>query len=313
MALYPDISHYKPVQNWPLVKANCPFLISKATQGTGYVDNTLRSFVGWCETMGIPYWLYSYLNKGGELAQAKFLVNTCRPIVGRYFVGYILDVEAGNSAAGVKSALDWLQTQSAKTMIYTMYSQYNTYKGVIAGRGSNCAWWEARYGLNNGQYSSRYPAHSGADLHQYTSNGSCPGLPSHVDLNRICGTKNEAWFRSASGSAPASSSTPATGKKSVDQIAQECIAGKWGNGAVRKNKLTAAGYNYAEVQARVNALLGKGASSGSAAKATYYTVKRGDTLSGIAKKYGTTYQKLAKMNGIANPNRIYAGQKIRVK
>ena len=45
----------------------------------------------------------------------------------------------------------------------------------------------------------------------------------------------------------------------------------------------------------------------------YYTVKYGDTLSGIAAMYGTTYQKLAELNGISNPNKIYAGQKIRVK
>ena len=44
-----------------------------------------------------------------------------------------------------------------------------------------------------------------------------------------------------------------------------------------------------------------------------YTVKSGDTLSGIAAKYGTTYQHLASINGIANPNLIYPGQKIRIK
>lgn len=43
-----------------------------------------------------------------------------------------------------------------------------------------------------------------------------------------------------------------------------------------------------------------------------YTVVSGDTLSGIARKYGTTYQKLASYNGIANPNLIYIGQKIKI-
>lgn len=43
-----------------------------------------------------------------------------------------------------------------------------------------------------------------------------------------------------------------------------------------------------------------------------HTVSRGETLSGIAAKYGTTYQKLASYNGIANPNLIYAGQKIKI-
>lgn len=45
---------------------------------------------------------------------------------------------------------------------------------------------------------------------------------------------------------------------------------------------------------------------------TVYTVKAGDTLSGIATKYGTTYQKLAAYNGISNPNKISVGQKIKI-
>lgn len=45
---------------------------------------------------------------------------------------------------------------------------------------------------------------------------------------------------------------------------------------------------------------------------TVYTVVKGDTLSGIAKKYGTTYQKLAAYNGISNPNIISVGQKIKI-
>ena len=43
-----------------------------------------------------------------------------------------------------------------------------------------------------------------------------------------------------------------------------------------------------------------------------YTVVRGDTLSGIAARYGTTYQALAAYNGIANPNLINVGQVIRI-
>jgi LysM repeat protein len=43
-----------------------------------------------------------------------------------------------------------------------------------------------------------------------------------------------------------------------------------------------------------------------------YVVNSGDTLSGIAAKYGTTYQALAAYNGIANPNVIIVGQKIKI-
>lgn len=99
-------------------------------------------------------------------------------------------------------------------------------------------------------------------------------------------------------------------KKSVSAIADEVIAGKWGNGNDRKNKLQAAGYDYNAVQAEVNKKLGSG-SSGSSKQ--YYTIKSGDTLSGIAQKYGTTVKQLQNWNGIKNANVIYAGQKIRVK
>lgn len=45
---------------------------------------------------------------------------------------------------------------------------------------------------------------------------------------------------------------------------------------------------------------------------TSYTVKSGDSLSAIASKYGTTWQELARINGIANPNLIYPGQVIKI-
>ena len=44
-------------------------------------------------------------------------------------------------------------------------------------------------------------------------------------------------------------------KKSNEDIAKEVIAGKWGNGAERKKRLTAAGYNYDKIQAIVNKLM----------------------------------------------------------
>lgn len=97
-----------------------------------------------------------------------------------------------------------------------------------------------------------------------------------------------------------------TKKKSVSEVAKDVIAGKYGNGQARIKKLESEGYDADAVQAEVNKQLG-------ASSAVYYTVKSGDTLLGIASKYGTTYTKLAQMNGISNPNKIYVGQKIRVR
>ena len=60
----------------------------------------------------------------------------------------------------------------------------------------------------------------------------------------------DAFITTASGSAISSSNA-----KFIDTLAKEVIRGDWGNGAERKQRLTAAGYDYAAVQKRVNELL----------------------------------------------------------
>lgn len=61
-----------------------------------------------------------------------------------------------------------------------------------------------------------------------------------------------------------------------------------------------------------NANAGDQTPSGGTTSEVIYTVVAGDTLSKIAVKYGTTYQKLAAYNGITNPNIIRVGQKIKI-
>jgi LysM repeat protein len=43
-----------------------------------------------------------------------------------------------------------------------------------------------------------------------------------------------------------------------------------------------------------------------------YTVKSGDTLSGIASVYGTTWQELAELNNIDDPRRLRVGQELQL-
>lgn len=106
--------------------------------------------------------------------------------------------------------------------------------------------------------------------------------------------------------APAPNNDPFSGV-SDEELAKRVWNGEFGNGEERKKKL---GSRYAAVQALVNKGVGKNKPSSTT---TTYIVKKGDTLSAIAKKYGTTYQKIAKDSGIANPNWIYPGQKLIIK
>lgn len=101
---------------------------------------------------------------------------------------------------------------------------------------------------------------------------------------------------------------PVVSKKSVDEIAKEVINGKWGNGAERKKALTNAGYDYTEVQKRVDALL-KGTTK--PATSSYYNKYTGSSLQidkvleaiGVPEKYRGKWTKrlpVARANGIAN-------------
>lgn len=58
--------------------------------------------------------------------------------------------------------------------------------------------------------------------------------------------------------------------------------------------------------------LSGGSAPAPAAPGGSYTVVSGDTLSGIAAKYGTSWQTLQSLNGLADPNKIYPGQVLRV-
>ena len=84
-------------------------------------------------------------------------------------------------------------------------------------------------------------------------------------------------------------------KKTVAEIAEEVIAGKWGIGATRKARLTAAGYNYSEVQAAVNAKLTGKKSVEEIAKEV------------IAGKWGVGAQRVAKLKAAGyDPAKVQA-------
>lgn len=70
---------------------------------------------------------------------------------------------------------------------------------------------------------------------------------------------NEFKGNTSGGSAPHPTPTPKPKPKSTDEVAREVIDGRWGNDPQRTQKLTAAGYDAAAVQRRVNEILSGGA------------------------------------------------------
>lgn len=163
--------------------------------------------------------------------------------------------------------------------------------------------WVARYG-SKPTYAINY------EMWQYSSTGKVAGINGNVDMNEciinlpriiIDGGYN-GYINQNNQNVPVKPS-----KKTIDELAKEVIDGKWGNGEERKKRLIEAGYNYSDVQNKVNELLK------SAEQKKYYTIRSGDTLWNIAKKYNTSVAQLCKWNNINNPNIIFPGTTIRVK
>lgn len=152
-----------------------------------------------------------------------------------------------------------------------------------------------------------------------TVEGNTQGTGSGDNYLGKVGTRSVNWSNNVvtgfvhCNFATAGSTTPKElTEEDVKKIAQEVINGKWGNGEDRKKRLTDAGYNYAVIQAMVNAMV-KGQTNTKVEYETY-TVVKGDTMYKIAKAHGLTLESLIVMNPqISNPNLIYAGQKINVK
>lgn len=298
-----DVSSYQGNIDWTKVAAGgVEFAILKIIRKDLQPDNQFENNWKGCTSAGVPVqgvYNYSYATTVEKAkTDAKRVVET---LAGRNAMVW-LDVEDG-CLEGLGSKLIDIINAYAEVIcgaglefgVYTGQYFYNTY--IKPYGGIDYPLWIARYGLNNGTANEKYkPIINGMVGWQYTSKGSVPGISGNVDMN--------IWYDDVI-SGEAEKAEPKD-EKTIEELAREVLDGIWGNGAERKNRLTAAGYDYAAVQAKVNEIC-------KAAARKYHTVVKGDTLSGIAKIYGTTVSALVQLNDIANPNMIYVEQKIRVK
>ena len=323
-----DLSSYQKGINLNQAKnEGVQFVILRAGY-TGYgngiskaKDNNFETFYSQCKSLGIPvgaYWFSCANTYQKGVDEANWMYENC--LKGKQFEYPIyLDVEedaggrhylsgAGKAAitAGIKGFCETMESKGYYTGVYASSSWFSTLIDASIPNRFDC--WVANWSNSN----PGSPAHG---LWQFG------GETNKIRSNKIAGytvDQNYAYkdypsiIKSGKMNGFGSSSVapvPTPSKKSNEEIANEVLAGQWGNGEDRKNKLTAAGYNYNAIQAIVNQKIG--ASPIQPATQTY-TIKSGDTLSSIASKYGTTYQELARINGISNPNKIYPGQVLKI-
>lgn len=276
------------------------FAIVKATQGTGYTNPDYARAISQVLGAGRLGGAYHYVSGGNAQAEADHFIDVVGSNVGRVILA--IDWEQGdNSAWGNVAYLDAvvsrvIERTGVKPLIYCSQSVVASIASIASAR--DCGLWVAQYANMTATGYQDSPWNEGAyscAIRQYSSAGRLNGWEGNLDLDKFYGDA-AAWAAYATATAtPTAPADPLAGKTD-EQLAQEVLAGKYGDGNARKQAL---GSRYDAVQAKVNQLAGA---------ARTYTVQSGDTLSGIAVKYGTSWQALAAKNGLANPNLIYPGQ-----
>lgn len=317
-----DVSEFQGEVDWEQVKAaGYQFAMLRAGYGYNTVDKQFRRNASECNRIGLPigaYWFCYAFSPEKAVQEADGCISTVSDYRLDYPVCY--DIEQASADYIEKQGTSFtpalarnvvtgfcnrVEKEGYFAMFYTNRYFLDTYLGTELTK--RYAFWYARY-------SSQFDG-TDCGIWQYTSTGSVPGVSGNVDLDigyvDYPSVIKKAGLNHLSGSAPAPSPSP----QYITYVIQpgdtlSGIAGRYGttvsalaqlNGISDPNKI------YAGNTIRVPE------NGGTGENAQYYTIQPGDTLSGIALKFGTTVSALAQLNGNTDPDKIYAGNRIRIR
>lgn len=303
---------------------DCDAVIVKATQGTGYINPICDSLYQAAKSAGKLLGVYHYASGGNATAEADFFLDNIQGYIGEAML--VLDWESGENAqwGNPNWCKEFCDRVSARTGINPVVYVQNSAVDQVANLTNN-GLWIAQYADNNpmGWVDSPWNTITvNHIMHQYTSTGRINGWSGNLDLSLFYGDTN-AWLAYAGATGqpvpapqPQTYEQPSVQSSDTTYIVQAGdtlseIAQRFGttyqhladiNGIANPNLI------HVGQEIRID-----GSEPTSNASEEYYTIQSGDTLSGIAECYGTTWQWLAEVNGIDNPNLIYPGKTIRVR
>lgn len=320
-----DVSSHQEGINCAAI--DCDFVICKATQGTYYINPDCDRAYQTAKASGKLLGVYHYATGDNVKAEADFFLANIQGYIHEAIL--CLDWEnnpngynplCGTGAPAKTWIKQWCDYIYEKTGVRPIVYGSASILAEISGNGDYGVW-VAQYPNYDPTGWQETPWNEGAydcAIRQYTSQGYINGYSGNLDLNKAYMTK-EAWLKYANPNGETGSPTPEpVPEPQPSTVTYTVQAGDTLSGIAARYGTT---YQYlADINdianpnliyvGQVLTISGGGAS---APQQTVYTVQSGDTLSGIAAAYGTTYQHLAEINGISDPNLIYPGQRIIIK
>lgn len=305
---------------------DCDAVIVKATQGTTYVNPICDSLYQAAKSAGKLLGVYHYASGGNATAEADFFLDNIQGYIGEAML--VLDWESGENAQWGNPywCKEFCDRVYARTGINPVVYVQNSAVDQVANLTDN-GLWIAQYADNNpmGWVDSPWNTITvNHIMHQYTSTGRIFGWSGNLDLSLFYGDTN-AWLAYA-GATGQPVPTPQPQAQTYEQPSVQSsdttyvvqagdtlseIAQRFGT--TYQHLAAINGISNPDIIHVGDRIVIDGVVSAQSSDDEYYTIQPGDTLSGIAACYETTWQWLAEVNGISDPNLIFPGNTIRVR
>ncbi|EMF0042523.1 LysM peptidoglycan-binding domain-containing protein [Enterococcus hirae] len=227
--------------------------------------------------------------------------------------------------------------QAGYTPMYYSYKpftlQYVDYQQIIK-EFPNSLWIAGypSYNVTPEPLYNYFPSMDGVAIWQFTSTYIAGGLDGNVDLtgitdNGYTNSDKPQTDTPAINAGEETSETPKSQIKVGDTVKVNFSANQWATGETIPQWVKGESYKVQQVdgnkillanilswidKSNVELLPDSTTVAEQPSAVQTHVVQHGETLSSIATKYRTTYQALASLNGLSNPNIIYAGQVLKV-
>ena len=312
-----DVSQHQGSIDWRKVKASgIQFAMLRAGYGASTVDGEFERNARGCMEAGIPfgvYWFsYAYTPEMAR-REAEKCISVIREYKVQYPVCYDFEYDSVRYARqnGVRLVEAFCGRVEELGYFAMYYSNLDYLERMFAPElRRKYALWYARY--------ASAPGETGIGMWQYRDNGRVDGIRGNVDMD--IAYKDFARVISEEGlnHLKRPESTPDSATPEPNDVIRYVVKKGDTLSAIAKqhgvtlqrlisyNHITDPDWIYpGEV---IDIPHGENVSA-----MRFYTVKPGDTLSGIAKKHQTTVKKLQQLNKIKDPDRIYPGQIIQIR
>ena len=291
-----DVSEHQGEIDFNAVKNDgVDFVIIRAGYGIGHIDKNFYTNYTNAKAAGLDvgaYW-YSYATDDDFCRQeAQSFIDTVKGCQFEFPLYFDIE-EQKQIAQGQEFCSSLIQTFCDYLEKNGYFSGFYSYLGMINSVVNDYI--KSRYTCWVAQWSSNCSYTGNYGLWQYSATGNIDGIQTDVDCN-YCYVNYPELIKKLQ----LNGFYDYNKLKTIEEVAQEVIEGKWNVGIARKTLLESAGYNYELVQQKVNELCEK--------HSKFYTVQAADTLDTILDKFNLTAERFLSLN-----YKLEVGTKIQIE